>query len=106
MSDNNIFDRVDGVESKVDDVSAKMDSLTAKIDGLLSVKTNDNDYSSNRKPTSCIKAVYSKGKERILLVRFGRGFSKGEENIFNTSRYFNGYDYSFNNFYEHRIWNV
>ena len=38
MSENNIFDRVDGVESKVDDVSAKMDSLTAKIDGLLSAK--------------------------------------------------------------------
>ena len=39
MSDNNIFDRVDGVQSSVNDVSVKVDSLAKKIDALLSGET-------------------------------------------------------------------
>ena len=62
MSDNNIFDRVDGVESKVNDVSAKMDSLTAKIDGLLSVKQTTTTTHQTENPQVVLKR-FKKCKE-------------------------------------------
>ena len=63
MSDNNIFDRVDGVESKVDDVSAKMDSLSAKIDGLLPVKQAATAPKQTENPQVVLKRFISKAKK-------------------------------------------
>ena len=75
MSDNNIFDRVDGVESKVDDVSAKMDSLTAKIDGLLSVKQTTS-ISQTENTQVVLKRFISKAKKEYCWLGSEADFQK------------------------------
>lgn len=68
MSENNIFDRVEGVESKVDDVSAKMDSLTEKIDGLLSVKRTTEATHETENPQVVLKRFISKAKKEYCWL--------------------------------------
>ena len=62
-SDGNLFERVDGVESKVDDVSAKMDSLTAKIEGLLLEKQTLSIPKQTENPQAVLKRFISKAKK-------------------------------------------
>jgi hypothetical protein len=76
MSDNNIFDRVDGVESKVNDVSAKMDSLTAKIDGLLSVKQTTTTTHQTENPQVVLKRFISKAKKEYCWLGSEADFQK------------------------------
>lgn len=59
MGENNIFDKVDGVESKVDDVSTKMDTLSAKIDGLSSTM----QAAITEKPQVVLKRFISKAQK-------------------------------------------
>ena len=62
----NLYERVDGVESKVDDVSAKMDSLSAKIDGLLSLKqTTATPQTEN--PQAVLRRFISKSKKEAMI---------------------------------------
>jgi hypothetical protein len=76
MSENNIFDRVEGVESKVDDVSAKMDSLTAKIDGLLSVKQTTTSTHQTENPQVVLKRFISKAKKEYCWLGSEADFQK------------------------------
>lgn len=73
----NLYERVDGVESKVDDVSAKMDSLSAKIDGLLSVKqTTATPQTEN--PQAVLRRFISKSKKEYCWF--------GNDDIFNKQK--------------------
>lgn len=76
MSENNLFDRVEGVESKVDDVSAKMDSLTAKIDGLLSVKQTTTTTHQTENPQVVLKRFISKAKKEYCWLGPEADFQK------------------------------
>lgn len=76
MSENNIFDRVEGVESKVDDVSAKMDSLTAKIDGLLSVKQTTTTTHQTENPQVVLKRFIAKAKKEYCWLGSEEDFQK------------------------------
>lgn len=75
-SSDNLYDRVDGVESKVDDVSAKMDSLTAKIDGLLSVKQTTTTTHQIENPQVVLKRFISKAKKEYCWLGSESDFQK------------------------------
>ena len=75
-SSDNLYDRVDGVESKVDDVSAKMDSLTAKIDGLLSAKQTATTTHQTENPQVVLKRFISKAKKEYCWLGSEADFQK------------------------------
>ena len=81
MSDNNIFDRVDGVESKVDDVSAKMDSLTAKIDGLLSLEQTATTTHQTENPQVVLKRFIAKAKKEYCWLGSEEDFQKEKKTV-------------------------
>ena len=81
MNENNIFDRVEGVESKVDDVSAKMDSLTAKIDGLLSIKQTTTEPRQAENPQVVLKRFISKAKKEYCWLGSESDFQKEKKSV-------------------------
>ena len=75
-SSDNLYDRVDEVESKVDDVSAKMDSLTAKIDGLLTIKQTTTTNPQTENPQVVLKRFIAKAKKEYCWLGSEADFQK------------------------------
>ena len=75
-SEGNLFERVDGVESKVDDVSAKMDNLTAKIEGLLLEKQTLSIPKQTENPQAVLKRFISKAKKEYCWLGSEEDFQK------------------------------
>ena len=80
-SSDNLYDRVDGVESKVDDVSAKMDSLTAKIDGLLSLEQTATTTHQTENPQVVLKRFIAKAKKEYCWLGSEEDFQKEKKTV-------------------------
>ncbi len=68
-SSDNLYDKVEGVESKVDDVSAK-------IDGLLSVKQMTTTTHQTENPQVVLKRFISKAKKEYCWLGSEADFQK------------------------------
>lgn len=78
---NNLFDKVDGVESKVENVSTKVDALTKKVELLSTVQRTASSPRKAENPQLDLKRFIANGKREYCWMGTENEFQKEKKII-------------------------